>query len=377
MVAPSWQADAQSPFEQGYKLFFDAGDQRQSKNIITRYVDTYFASRPISLQRLEPMHIQQLYDFYMAQGLSSTTVLKVHANIRKALQHAVNLNMIPYNPADRVVKPKKQKYVASFYDEEQVNRLLDVTKGESIYSVILLTAFYGLRRSEALGLRWKDINFKNRTITHLQYCRGVRCRRGEGTHQDRCQSAYPAAHCPGGGISAATAHGARANRRLSGRRLHPKRFHMQAGKRQAVLSQLYHRAIRQIDRSLWPPQNSLPRSPPQRRHHAIGQLLLFERDSRLAGAFGLGKTRTPLYQPYNGVWLFMGNGASAKSSRNQIKLLHTSTFHHPHAPKSKEKYNNLVHYYMGATCYIFDCDTIEIETAQGVRGGLGPAVTQR
>jgi len=135
------------------------------KDIITRYVDSYFESRPISLQRLEPIHIQQLYDFYMAQGLSSTTVLKVHANIRKALQHAVNLNMIPYNPADRVVKPKKQKYVASFYDEEQVNRLLDVTKGESIYSVILLTAFYGLRRSEALGLRWQDVNFKSRTVT--------------------------------------------------------------------------------------------------------------------------------------------------------------------------------------------------------------------
>ena len=98
-------------------------------------------------------------------GLSSTTVLKVHANIRKALQYAVNLNIIPYNPADRVVKPKKQKYTADFYDEEQVNQLLEATKNESIYPAILLTAFYGFRRSEVLGLRWKDINFKSRTVT--------------------------------------------------------------------------------------------------------------------------------------------------------------------------------------------------------------------
>jgi integrase len=91
-------------------------------------------------------------------------VLKIHANVRKALQHAVNLNMIPYNPADRVVKPKKQKFIGGYYDEEQVNHMLDVMQGESIYSVILLTAFYGLRRSEALGLRWQDVSFKNKTI---------------------------------------------------------------------------------------------------------------------------------------------------------------------------------------------------------------------
>jgi len=135
------------------------------KDIIKRYVESYFKDKPISLQRLEPMHIQQMYNYYMEQGLSPTTVLKVHANIRKALQHAVNLNIIPYNPADRVVKPKKQKYVASFYDEEQVNLLLNATKDESIYPVIFLTAFYGLRRSEALGLRWNDVSFKNRTVT--------------------------------------------------------------------------------------------------------------------------------------------------------------------------------------------------------------------
>ena len=135
------------------------------KDIITRYVDSYFRDKSISLQKLEPLHIQQFYNYYMDKGLSSTTVLKVHANIRKALQYAVNLNIIPYNPADRVVKPKKQKYTGDYYDEEQVNRLLEVTKDESIYSAILLTAFYGFRRSEVLGLRWKDVSFKNCTVT--------------------------------------------------------------------------------------------------------------------------------------------------------------------------------------------------------------------
>jgi len=135
------------------------------KDIITRYVDSYFKDKPITLQKLEPICIQQMYNYYMDLGLSSTTVLKVHANIRKALQYAVKMNMIPYNPADRVIKPKKQKYHGSFYTEEQVNQLLETTKNESIYPAILLTAFYGFRRSEVLGLRWKDINFQNQTLT--------------------------------------------------------------------------------------------------------------------------------------------------------------------------------------------------------------------
>jgi len=134
-------------------------------DILTRYIDSYFAGNPVTLRKLEPIHVQKLYNHYMNAGLSATTVLKIHANIRKALQHAVNLNMIPYNPADRVSKPKKQKYIAKFYDEEQINRLLSLTKDESIYPAILLAAFYGLRRSEALGLRWSDVNFKAKTVT--------------------------------------------------------------------------------------------------------------------------------------------------------------------------------------------------------------------
>ena len=43
--------------------------------------------------------------------------------------------------------------------------MLKVLKDESIYSAILITAFYGLRRSEVLGLRWSDISFKNKTVS--------------------------------------------------------------------------------------------------------------------------------------------------------------------------------------------------------------------
>ncbi|MCL2082391.1 MAG: site-specific integrase [Oscillospiraceae bacterium] len=133
--------------------------------IINRYIEPYFAERKIKLRSLEPQHIQDFYNGQLKKGLSANTILKQHANIRKSLQNAVKMNIIPYNPADRITLPKKQKYIASFYTAGQVNNLLSAVKNEPIYPAVILTAFYGFRRSEVLGLKWKHIDFKVGTVT--------------------------------------------------------------------------------------------------------------------------------------------------------------------------------------------------------------------
>jgi len=152
-----WLESAKNSIEQNtYESYND---------IIKRYIEPYFKNKKITLQKIEPQHIQKYYSRQMENGLNPNTVLKQHANIRKALQHAVRMNMIVYNPADRVVLPKKQKYIANFLDEAQINELLVVFKNEPMYPAVLLTAFYGLRRSEVLGLKWSSVDFTNGTIT--------------------------------------------------------------------------------------------------------------------------------------------------------------------------------------------------------------------
>jgi integrase len=132
---------------------------------ITRYVKPYFAGRKVTLQSIDPMTIQLMYNHYMDKGLSATSVLHIHAYARKALQYAVKMNMIPYNPADRVERPKKQKFTGKFYDEVQIRQLMEIMRDEPMYTVVLLTAFYGLRRSEALGLKWSAVDLTNGTMT--------------------------------------------------------------------------------------------------------------------------------------------------------------------------------------------------------------------
>ena len=69
------------------------------------------------------------------------------------------------NPADRIERPKKEKFVGSVYEEDELNRLFEIVKGDPIELGVILGAFYGLRRSEAVGLKWDAIDFKKKTIT--------------------------------------------------------------------------------------------------------------------------------------------------------------------------------------------------------------------
>lgn len=124
----------------------------------------YFRKTGIKLGELQARHIQSFY-LYELKTVSASTVIHEHANIHKALKYAVKMDLIPYNPADKVERPKKQKYIADYYRLEELEQLFEATKDHPYSLLIQITAFYGLRRSEALGLRWDAIDFEHNTIT--------------------------------------------------------------------------------------------------------------------------------------------------------------------------------------------------------------------
>ncbi|WP_147564851.1 tyrosine-type recombinase/integrase [Clostridium tyrobutyricum] len=135
-------------------------------NCVKKRVAPYFKEKKILLKDLQPKHIQTYYQHELNDNkISANTVIHYHANIRKALQYAVKIDMIPSNPADKVERPKKQKFVGSFYDGEEINKLFEVVKKSKIELAVMLAAFYGLRRSEIVGLKWDAIDFNNKSIT--------------------------------------------------------------------------------------------------------------------------------------------------------------------------------------------------------------------
>ena len=98
-------------------------------------------------------------------NLTANTVIHHHAIIRKCLDYAFKMNIIVSNPADKVQRPKKAQFIGSFYNETELNKLFEISKGDPLELIILITAFYGLRRSEVLGLQWDSFDFENKTIT--------------------------------------------------------------------------------------------------------------------------------------------------------------------------------------------------------------------
>jgi integrase len=125
----------------------------------------YFTEYPILLEDLKPVHILDFYNSLYAEGLKGNTVVKYHANIRKALDYAVQRDLILSNPAIKVGRPQQEQFIADYYNEEELNNLFKVVRDTPIELIVNLTAFYGLRRSEVLGLKWSAIDLKNKTIT--------------------------------------------------------------------------------------------------------------------------------------------------------------------------------------------------------------------
>lgn len=135
--------------------------------IKSKIVPYFKEHRPgLRLCKVTPKDIQDYYTYEMKEnGVSANTVIHRHANIRKALQYAYKTGLINTNPADKIERPKKQKFVGDFYNEKELEHLFEVVRGDPIELGVILAAFYGLRRSEAVGLKWDAIDFEKKTIT--------------------------------------------------------------------------------------------------------------------------------------------------------------------------------------------------------------------
>ncbi len=123
----------------------------------------YFRQAGTTLIDLCPLDIQTFYSHEL-ERVSANTVIHYHAVMNRALKYAVKVDLIPINPVEKVERPRKNHFHANFYDGDEIGQLFQVVEGKEIELPVKLAAFYGLRRSEIIGLRWSDIDFNKNTI---------------------------------------------------------------------------------------------------------------------------------------------------------------------------------------------------------------------
>lgn len=127
-------------------------------------VAPYFREHPVALCDLTKKDIVAFYEKEL-ERVKPSTVKHYHALIHSALNYAVDQNLIPSNPSDRIIISKQEAFKGDYYLDSEVLDLLEVIKGHKIELVVLLTAFYGLRRSEVIGLKWSAFDFNHNCVS--------------------------------------------------------------------------------------------------------------------------------------------------------------------------------------------------------------------
>jgi integrase len=128
----------------------------------------------IPLCALEPIHIQTFYS-YKAEagrlkgegGLSNRSIVYLHAILKEALDKAVDLDLIPKNPCEKVKPPRDKKRKARdmvILSKQELREFLAGCKGHRDYALIFTAAYTGMRQSELLGLQWDDILWQEKAI---------------------------------------------------------------------------------------------------------------------------------------------------------------------------------------------------------------------
>ena len=124
----------------------------------------------IRLSELRPDHLQAYYSAKLqngrrdGQGLAPATLIKHHNLLREALSHAVKWGLLARNVADAVDPPRGQRKEMQALTSADLRRVLNACEGTPWHPIFHTLAWTGLRRSELLGLRWKDIDLLYATL---------------------------------------------------------------------------------------------------------------------------------------------------------------------------------------------------------------------
>lgn len=130
------------------------------------HIIPWFENRKIRLDEVTPELLQHYIDEKALKGRKdgkgglSSRSLHLHKNvIYQTLTEAVKAGLLSSNPCQYVELPQSVRFESHYYTAQQLNSLFEAIRDEPLYPLLKITAIYGLRRSEALGLKWDSIDF--------------------------------------------------------------------------------------------------------------------------------------------------------------------------------------------------------------------------
>lgn len=118
----------------------------------------------VLLVDLRAEQIEEMYRRVMAETVTSprpisvTTLTRIHSTLTSALGTAVRRGMIDRNPASTVELPRPTPRKGVAWTGEELGQFLRGIETDPLYLLYLTLGLRGLRRVEAVALRWVNVD---------------------------------------------------------------------------------------------------------------------------------------------------------------------------------------------------------------------------
>lgn len=122
----------------------------------------------LAVSALTPAHIDAWLTGLHRDGPGQHRIRSIYSLVHGGLDAAVRLRLIAANPCDGVERPRVREQVRAIWDEAQIARFRALIRGNELEPLYLLVLGTGLRRGEALGLRWCDVDLARGELTVAQ-----------------------------------------------------------------------------------------------------------------------------------------------------------------------------------------------------------------
>lgn len=118
----------------------------------------------VSMKNLRPTSVERFVTQLRAKGLSESTVRQIYTVARAIGDDAVRDGLMAKNPFAAVRRPRLTATEAAFLEPHQVHELLDAARDSRYGPLFEFLVHTGLRRGEALALKWDDVDLSEQLI---------------------------------------------------------------------------------------------------------------------------------------------------------------------------------------------------------------------